>query len=340
MHNPRHLATDAQRRGKHPSPWTAGALTTLLILTLMLPAAAQAAGPTPPSRSLRSALAGEADDLPSPTTQPQVGYWYVVQPGDDIWLIAIAHGLSMDRLALVNGLKPPFWIHPGDRLWVPAKPAVVKRPTPQPTPTATPTPQLPATTAASQAPAAGADQPAVEATAPITAPLPAELPPPPVEAAPPAQETPSPAEAVAAAVNAETLPAPPEGTDPDAVLLFNLINEKRNAFGLPPYLWSPALAQAAQAHAEDCARRGWGSHVGSDGARLRVRYARVGYAASWASENWANASGPGAAFDMWWFEGPRGPHRLNILSPNYREVGIGVAKGRWGYYFVADFGTR
>lgn len=335
MQNPGTAAADGQRCGKRPSPWTAKVLSALLILTLTLPAAAQAAGPNPPSRPLRPGSLGEADNLPSPLSTPQVGYWYVVQPGDDIWLIAVAHGLSMDRLALVNGLKPPYWIHPGDRLWVPAKPAVVKRSTPRPTPTATPTPQPPATAAAPQEPAATADQPAVEASVPMTATLPAG------DVPPLAQEMPPEAEATAAAAaGLEALSAPPEGTDPDAVLLFNLINEKRNAFGLPPYLWSPALAQAAQAHAEDCARRGWGSHVGSDGARLRTRYARVGYAASWASENWANASAPGSAFDMWWYEGPRGPHRLNILSPNYREVGIGVAKGRWGYYFVADFGAR
>ena len=34
------------------------------------------------------------------------------------------------------------------------------------------------------------------------------------------------------------------------------------------------------------------------------------------------------------------PHRRNILDPKYTEIGIGVAKGSWGYYFVADFGGR
>ena len=105
--------------------------------------------------------------------------------------------------------------------------------------------------------------------------------------------------------------------------------------------WSPELARAAQAHAEDCAQRNRGSHVGSDGAKLAARLARVGYAARTSSENWANAQSVGHAFGMWWNE-PKGrdPHRRNILNSRFTEIGIGIAKGAWGYYFVADFGGR
>ena len=102
-----------------------------------------------------------------------------------------------------------------------------------------------------------------------------------------------------------------------------------------------SLALAAQAHAEDCAQRNRGSHVGSDGAKLAARLARVGYAARTSSENWANAQSVQHTFGMWWNE-PKGrdPHRRNILNPRFTEIGIGVAKGPWGYYFVADFGGR
>jgi uncharacterized protein YkwD len=123
-----------------------------------------------------------------------------------------------------------------------------------------------------------------------------------------------------------------------ARLILDLMNEKRLANGLAPLRWSDRLAQAAQAHAADCAQRGWGSHVGSDGASLRSRLARVDVYPGWASENWANARGAQQAFDMWWFEPPYGPHRLNILGSSYDEVGIGLVAGGWGYYVVADFG--
>ena len=103
----------------------------------------------------------------------------------------------------------------------------------------------------------------------------------------------------------------------------------------------PSLPSAAQAHADDCAQRNRGSHVGSDGAKLAARLARVGYAARTSSENWANAQSVGHTFGMWLNE-PKGrdPHRRNILNPRFNEIGIGVAKGSWGYYFIADFGGR
>jgi uncharacterized protein YkwD len=123
-------------------------------------------------------------------------------------------------------------------------------------------------------------------------------------------------------------------------LILGLINERRTAHGLAALSWSSELAQAAQGHAEDCAQRGWGSHVGSDGARLRTRLSRAGYDAGYASENWANSRSAQHAFEMWWYEGPGGPHYENILGPNYTEIGIALAKGGWGYYVVADFGSR
>ena len=49
-----------------------------------------------------------------------------------MWLIAIAHGISMETLVAANHLESPYWIYPGDRLWVPADPAVVKHPEPEP----------------------------------------------------------------------------------------------------------------------------------------------------------------------------------------------------------------
>jgi uncharacterized protein YkwD len=123
-----------------------------------------------------------------------------------------------------------------------------------------------------------------------------------------------------------------------AQLIFNLMNEKRTASGLPALTWSDQLAAAAQAHADDCAQRGWGSHVGTDGARLRTRLARVGYYPSWTSENWANAIDAEGAFYMWYWEGPGGPHYENIMGRNYTEAGIGIARGGWGYYYIVDFG--
>lgn len=121
--------------------------------------------------------------------------------------------------------------------------------------------------------------------------------------------------------------------------LADLINERRFAHGLPPLLWSPVLAQAAQAHAENCQARDACSHTGGDGATLRQRLQRAGYTANWAGENWVYARYPELALE-WWYDEPLGadPHRRNLLSPNYTEIGIGAARNQWGMvYFIADF---
>jgi uncharacterized protein YkwD len=123
--------------------------------------------------------------------------------------------------------------------------------------------------------------------------------------------------------------------------VLNQINEQRAARGLAQLAWNNELAAAAQAHAEDLARRNKGGHVGSDGARLGARLVRVGYNPHASTENWANARSPQQCFVMWFNEAPgRDPHRRAILGRAYTEIGIGVAKGAWGYYFIADFGAR
>lgn len=120
--------------------------------------------------------------------------------------------------------------------------------------------------------------------------------------------------------------------------LADLINERRFAHGLPPLIWSPLLAEIAQAHAADCLARESCGHTGGDGATLGQRLQRGGYAASWAGENWVYARYPELALE-WWYDEPPGadPHRRNLLSPNYTEIGIGAARNQWGMvYFIAD----
>jgi uncharacterized protein YkwD len=140
--------------------------------------------------------------------------------------------------------------------------------------------------------------------------------------------------------NAAAQPAPPE-INPMALDMFNKINEKRAAAGRPLLVWNAQLAAAAQAHADDCAARNRGSHVGSDGSRLVNRLQRTGYPYVWHGENWANARSVDRAMEMWWNEPPGAdPHVQNILAGRATEIGVGVALGAWGYYFIADFGSR
>ena len=118
-----------------------------------------------------------------------------------------------------------------------------------------------------------------------------------------------------------------------------LINEVRAAHGLPPYVYNETLAQAAQAHANDCIERGWRSHTGSDGSDVKTRIIRAGYNPSGWAECWAQSRDPNHAVEMWMDEEPpNDPHVRTLLSTWVTEIGVGVAHTSWGYYFIADFG--
>jgi uncharacterized protein YkwD len=300
----------------------------LLILILVLPVFnVHAAGvPTDAEAPVSSTI------TPTSST-PGTGYYYTVQPLDTLWDIALAHGISVETLVAANTQVDPKRLQAGQTVFVPAQPAVVPR-KPTPAPPAPPAPTSPPLPEAAAAPAQGMGQAPAPAAAPDAEPAPVDAPQPepaPVDIATdgPAPEPAPPVEEVA-----------PEPSGWQAEIL-DLINGKRIAQGLAALTWSPQLARAAQAHADDCAQRDRGSHVGSDGARLEDRLARAGYAAGSISENWANAQSVQHAFGLWWDE-PKGrdPHRRNILNPRFTEVGIGSARGPWGYYFVADFGGR
>jgi uncharacterized protein YkwD len=232
---------------------------------------------------------------------------YTIRQNDTLWTIAAGFGISVDTLTAANPGVDPKLLRTGQVLTVPgvhqvAAPAAVE-----------------AAVGAAAAPAAPTDAvvtaDAVPAEQPPTEQPPAEQPPPPDAPPPPA-------------------PAGMPGEFVDAAnQLLARMNEKRAANGIHPLTWNAELAAAAQAHANDCAARNKGSHVGSDGARLPERLARAGYPAATLSENWANSRSVGSAFDMWWNEPPGAdPHRRNILWSRYTEIGLGIAKGGWGYH--------
>jgi hypothetical protein len=128
-----------------------------------------------------------------------------------------------------------------------------------------------------------------------------------------------------------------------AAEFYALVNQMRVDAGLAPYGWSQALAGSAQRHADDLAAHQLASHTGSDGSTPAQRVAEAGYAA-WGDgqvvgENFWSGHGTVADALDWFMGDP--PHRENILSARYREVGIGVATDAEGSsYYVLDFSAR
>jgi uncharacterized protein YkwD len=230
-------------------------------------------------------------------------FWviHVVKEGQTLIGIARTFDLEPDRLQAVNDLTDADQIVVGQNLVLPLDgPAIALAPTPVPPPTETPLPPPTAAPSASPPPTAS---PAATSTSS------------PAPAAPPADIAAWPRETV------------------------RLINQVRARHGLEPLTYNETLAQAAQAHANDCVQRGWCSHTGSDGADIKTRILRAGYDPSGWAECWAHNQTPQDAVDVWMDEvPPNDPHRRTLLTTWLSEIGVGVAETDWGYYFIADFG--
>lgn len=242
-------------------------------------------------------------------------FWivHVVLGGETLVELGQTYGLSVDDILRVNSVADPALINVGQRLIIPLEGLYVKAP---------PTPP-PAAVAAVPAAAQSPPQAGETLTETNSNDEDGEAPP-----------TPTP-------IPAPPVPGPPAGEADWPAYILARINQARAENGLPALTIVPELTIAAQAHAEDCAQRGWGSHVGSDGANLRTRLARVGYQGTNVGENWVQALNAVRAFEWWYGEiPPNDPHRRNILSPHYSEIGIGIASTGWGYIFVTDFGRR
>jgi uncharacterized protein YkwD len=137
------------------------------------------------------------------------------------------------------------------------------------------------------------------------------------------------------------------------VELLAAINQARQDKGLGALRVSNALAKSALGHSLSMAKHGFFAHEGLDGSpfwqRIRPRY-RPGAHGSWGvGENllWASSRlSAQQALEMW-LQSP--PHRRNLLSGTWREIGIGAvhadaASGVYGGQAVtiltADFGAR
>lgn len=129
-----------------------------------------------------------------------------------------------------------------------------------------------------------------------------------------------------------------------------LLNTERRARGLRRLRLNPRLARAALGHSKDMVRRSYFAHDSRSGATFMDRIRRRGYlsgASRWTvGENiaWgAGTEGTPRSIVEAWMKSP--PHRANILSRTYSEVGIGVALGtpagessRPGATYNTDFG--
>ncbi len=131
------------------------------------------------------------------------------------------------------------------------------------------------------------------------------------------------------------------------------LNATRATKKLRPLVLSDDLQRAAAAHSRSMLDRGFFEHDSRDGspfsARVKRYYRAVGYDNWAAGENLLYSSSEiGASMAIKaWLNSPG--HRANMLSPTWREVGIGAfyasaAGGTFGggttWVVTMDFGVR
>jgi uncharacterized protein YkwD len=130
------------------------------------------------------------------------------------------------------------------------------------------------------------------------------------------------------------------------------LNAVRRAHGLTPLRRSGLLAAAAVVHSRAMAQHGFFQHDSRDGSSFSERvqrfYGPSGHRRWSVGENllWATRLDAAAAVHMW-MQSP--PHRRNILTPQWREIGLsavrasdapGVYGGRDVVIITSDFGVR
>ena len=110
----------------------------------------------------------------------------------------------------------------------------------------------------------------------------------------------------------------------------DLINEERNAHGLPPLSEDDRLVDAARGHSQDMAENGFLSHTGSDGSDIVARLNAVGYDWSACGEVLgAGYASPDEVVEAW-MSSPG--HRSILLDDAYLELGVGYAANETGPY--------
>lgn len=132
-------------------------------------------------------------------------------------------------------------------------------------------------------------------------------------------------------------PVPVEDLSVDGVAeqrIFELLNGARIEAGLPPLVWSEALASVGRAHGEDMYVTGYFSHISPITGTIGDRVSSAGISYVIVGENLALAA-DAVQVHKGLMDSPS--HRENILRPQFRRVGIGVIDGPTGLMVVQVF---
>lgn len=136
---------------------------------------------------------------------------------------------------------------------------------------------------------------------------------------------------------ADTLPTAASARRSRATVLC-LLNAQRRAAGLPVLRTHRKLRDAAIAHTADMVRRGYFGHSGPGGPDFASRLKRFGFWPAVAGENLGRGPSTPAQMVEGWMRSE--PHRTNILTGNFRAVGIAVLPSGREVLYTTDLARR
>ena len=117
------------------------------------------------------------------------------------------------------------------------------------------------------------------------------------------------------------------------------MNVERKKANLQPLTLNGQLGQAAQNHTNDMVSKSYFSHTSPSGSTMTSRVNATGYTYSAIGENIAAGNSTASETMTQWMNSPG--HRANILSPKFRELGVGYASSndQYRYYWTQVFGS-
>ncbi|MFE3328199.1 sigma-70 family RNA polymerase sigma factor [Streptomyces sp. NPDC059176] len=116
--------------------------------------------------------------------------------------------------------------------------------------------------------------------------------------------------------------------------LTELVNVRRARAGCAPLRIDPRLSEAARKHAQDMVARGYFDHANPEGLHADERISAAGYDwGSWGENLDQGTSDPSVVVEDW-MDGSI--HQENMLDCEYRDVGVGTAKGPDGTVWVQN----
>ena len=109
--------------------------------------------------------------------------------------------------------------------------------------------------------------------------------------------------------------------------LVELTNQSRKAAGLAPLIENNKLDQSAYLKAEDILEKGYFNHVSPTGITPWYWFKQIDYNYRNAGENLAIDFIDAESLYQAWFNSPS--HKTNLLSQNFKEIGIAVLSGNF-----------